>query len=249
MKAYWQGTLSCDLLTIPVKLYAATTRQEPRFHYLHAQCRTPLEYIRQCPHCGIAVSGEDVVRGYEYEDSLVIVSEQELATLPRLQEEHVIVLRQCVHAHAVDPISFDRAFYVEPAAGAKKAYALLLAVFREAGVVALGTATLREHERLIVLRPAQEALVLHTLFAPTEMLSPARLALPHRPPHPAELRAAQEWVARLSGVYVPEQWVDRTQEALSALVARKAKASANRVPALPGRARRKASSPLPKAAA
>jgi non-homologous end joining protein Ku len=116
-------------------------------------------------------------------------------------------------------------------------------------MVALGTANLREHERLIVLRPAHEALVLHTLFAPTEMLSPERLALPHRPSHPVEIRAAQEWVARLSGVYVPEQWVDRSQEALSALVARKAKAGANRVPALPGRARQKSSSPSPKAAA
>lgn len=248
MKAYWQGTLSCDLLTIPVKLYAAASRQEPRFHYLHAQCRTPLEYVRQCPHCGRAVSGEDMVRGYEYADSLVVVSDQDLGSLPQIQEP-VIVLRQCVHAHAVDPSSFDRAFYVEPGTGAKRAYALLVEVLHQAGMVALGTASLREHDRSIVLRPTQEALVLHTLFAPTDMLSPERLALPHRPPYPAEVRAAQEWVARLSSVYVPEQRMDRSQEALSALVARKAKVRANRVPVLPGHARRKSSSPLPKAAA
>ena len=248
MKAYWQGTLSCALLTIPVKLYAAASRQEPRFHYLHAQCRTPLEYVRQCPHCGITVSAEDIVRGYEYEDALVIVSDQELASLAQTKEP-VIALRQCVHAYAVDPISFDRAFYIEPGTGAKRSYALLVEVLHQAGMVALGTANLREHERLIVLRPAHEALVLHTLFAPTDMLSPERLALPHRPPHPVEIRAAQDWVAQLSGVYVPEQWVDRSQEALSALVARKAKAGANRVPALPGRARQKSSSPPPQAAA
>jgi DNA end-binding protein Ku len=248
MKAYWQGTLSCDLLTIPVKLYAAVSRQEPRFHYLHAQCRTPLEYVRHCPHCGVAVSAEDIIRGYEHEDALVIVSDQELASLSQTKEP-VIALRQCVHAHAVDPISFDRAFYVEPGTGAKRSYALLVEVLRQAGMVALGTANLREHDRLIVLRPAAGMLVLHTLFAPTEMLSSERLALPHRPSHPSEIKAAQEWVARLSGVYIPEQWMDRSQEALSTLVARKAKASANRVPALPGRARRKSSSPPPKAAA
>jgi DNA end-binding protein Ku len=248
MKAYWQGTLSCDLLTIPVKLYAAASRQEPRFHYLHAQCRTPLEYVRHCPYCGVAVSGEDTIRGYEHEDALVIVSDQELASLSQTKEP-VIALRQCVHAHAVDPISFDRAFYVEPGTGAKRSYALLVEVLRQAGMVALGTANLREHDRLIVLRPAAGMLVLHTLFALTEMLSSERLALPHRPSHPSEIKAAQEWVARLSGVYIPEQWMDRSQEALSTLVARKAKASANRVPALPGRARRKSSSPPPKAAA
>jgi len=248
MKAYWQGTLNCDLLTIPVKLYATATRQELRFHYLHVSCRSPIEYVRHCPRCGTAVSGEDLIRGYEHNDSLVIVSERELASLPQTKE-HVIVLRQCVHVDAVDPICFDRAFCVEPGAGAKKAYALLLEALRQAGVVAVGTATLREHDRMVLLRPAAEVLILHTLFAPTEMLSPERLALPHRPPHPAEIKGAQEWVARLSGAYVPEQWVDRFQEALAALVARKAKASANRVPALFGRARRKSWSPPPKAAA
>ena len=74
MKAYWQGTLSCDLLTIPVKLYTAVTPQEVRFHYLHTSCRTPLEYLRHCPRCGTEVSSEDTVRGYEYEDALVVVT-------------------------------------------------------------------------------------------------------------------------------------------------------------------------------
>jgi DNA end-binding protein Ku len=248
MKAYWQGALSCDLLTMPVKLYAAVTPHEPRFHYLHAQCRTPLEYVRQCPQCGTAVAGEDIVRGYEYEDSLVIIREQDLASLPRTKD-HIIDLRQCVHAHAIDPVSFDRAFYVEPGAGAKKSYALLLEALRHAGVVALGTALLREHERPIVLRPAQGALVLHTLFAFADMLSPEQLALPHRPPHPVESKAAEEWVARLSSAYVPQPWVDRSQEALSTLVARKAKVNANRVPVPPARARRTLTTPSRKAAA
>jgi DNA end-binding protein Ku len=248
MKAYWQGTLSCELLTIPVKLYAAATRHELRFHYLHASCRSPIEYVRHCPRCGTAVAGEDLVRGYEHEEALVIVSEQDLAALPQTKEP-VIVVRQCVQAEAVDPMCFERAFCVEPGAGAKKAYALLCEALRQAGVVALGTATLREHDRMVLLRPAAGVLVLHTLFAPSEMLATERLALPHRPPHPAEIKAAQAWVARLSGAYVPGPWADRFQEALTALVARKAKASANRVPALPRRARRKPWSPPPKAAA
>jgi len=248
MKAYWQGTLSCDLLTMPVKLYSAVTPHEPRFHYLHAQCRTPLEYMRHCPQCGETAAGEDIVRGYEYEDSLVIVSEQDLASLPRTTD-HVIALRQCVHAYAIDPVSFDHAFYVEPGAGAKKSYALLLEALRHGGVVALGTATLRDHERPIVLRPAPGALVLHTLFASTDILSPEQLALPHRPPHPVEIKAAEEWVARLSGAYVPQPQVDHSQEALFALVARKAKANANRVPVPPARVRRKPPPPSRKAAA
>jgi DNA end-binding protein Ku len=248
MKAYWQGMLSCDFLTIPVKLYAVVTSHEPRFHYLHAQCRTPLEHIRQCPRCGTVVAGDDVVRGYEYEDSLVMVNEQDLATLPRTKE-HVITVRQCIQAHEIDPICFDRAFYVEPGPGAKKAYALLHDALRQAGMIALGTASLREHDRVVVLRPAPGVLALHTLFAPEDMVSTERLALPQRPPHPAEVQATQEWITRLSGKYVPEQWVDQAQVALSTLLAQKAKSSANRVPALRVRTRQKSPPPSHQAVA
>lgn len=248
MKAYWRGTLSCDLLTMPVKLYAAVTPHEPRFHYLHAQCRTPLEYVRHCPQCGTAVAGEDIVRGYEYEDSLVLVSEQDLASLPQTKD-HVIDVHQCVPTHVIDPVCFDRAFYVEPGAGAKKSYALLLEALRHAGVVALGTAMLREHARPIVLRPTPGVLALHTLFASTDLLSVEQLTLPHRAPHPVEIKAMEERVAHLSGAYVPQPLTDRSHEALSTLVARKAKSFANRIPLPPARVRRKSTTSSRKAAA
>lgn len=230
MKAYWQGTLSCDLINIPVKLYAAVIRHEPRFHYLHAQCGSPIEYTRHCANCDTTVAVEDLVRGYEYDDALVLVDEQDLASLSQ-KKEHVISLRQCVHADAVDPVSFDRAFYLEPGPGGKKAYALLQAALRQAGMVALGTATLREHERLVLVRPAHEALVLHTLFAHSDLLPLERLALPHRSPQPAELAAVEQSIARLSGPYIAEQWVDQSHAPLLALLARKAKTAEGRLPA------------------
>ena len=248
MKAYWKGTLNCDLLTMPVKLYAAAPAHEPRFHYLHAPCHTPVEYLRHCPQCNVVVSGEDTVRGYEHADALVVVTEQEVAALPR-PAEHVITVHQCVHAHAIDPLRFDHAFYVEPDTGARKSYTLLCEVLRQSGMVALGTAPLRDRERMIVLRPAQGVLVLHTLFAPAELLAPERLALPHRPPHPAEIKAAEEWVLRLSGTYAPGQWVDHSHEALASLLARKAKNNVNKVPLLPRRTCQKSPSLPPAAAA
>lgn len=182
MKAYWHGTLACDFLAFPIKLYAAVTPKELRFHYLHAQCRTPLEYLRHCPQCGTEVAGEDIVRGYEYEDLLVVVNDQELAALTPAQEP-VMTIRQCVHAHAIDPVSFDRAFYVAPGTGAKKAYAVLHDALRQGGMVALGTVTFREHDRHILLRPAADGvLVLHTWFSSHALLDLGMLTLPH-PPH------------------------------------------------------------------
>ena len=249
MKAYWHGTLVCDFLTFPIKLYTAVTPKETRFHHLHAQCRTQLEYLRHCPQCGTEVSGDDVVRGYEYEDSLVVVNEQELATLTPLKEP-VITVRQCVHAHAIDPVCFDRAFYVAPGTGAKKAYAVLHEALRQAGMVVLGTATLREHDRHVLLRPAAaNTLVLHTLFSSNELLDLNVLSLPLQPASVLEIQAAQEGIRRLAGTYIPEQWTDRSQAALSTLLTRKARNTANRVPVIAARARRKPPRSSPQVAA
>ncbi|MGE0826646.1 MAG: Ku protein [Candidatus Binatia bacterium] len=229
-KAYWQGTLTCDVMTIPVKLYSVLAAHEPRFHYLHAPCRTPIEARRHCPQCNVTVTKEAVVRGYEYEDELVIVNEQELAALPH-GAPHVITVQQCVQAQVVDPIYFDHAFYLEPGQGGKKAYALLLETLRQGGMVALGTAILREQERYIVLRPARSVLVLHTLLAEEDLIPIEQLDLPQRLPHPAEVTAALGWVTRLGETYTPEQWIHHTPTALEALIARKARNKTSRVPA------------------
>lgn len=238
MKAYWQGILSSELVTLPVKLYPVATHRGPQFHYLHAFCRTPLEYLRHCPHCDTEVSGENIVRGYEYDDSLVIVSEAEFSAVSSKDTEHLITLRQCVFASAVDPVAFDRAYYVEPGPGAKKSYALLFDALQHTDMVALGTATLREHDHTIVLRPAPGVLALHTLFTAAELLAPERLALPHRPPAPVETKAARKWISRLSQPYIPEQWGGRFQTALSTLLAQKAKTGVDRVSMPPSRTRR-----------
>jgi len=239
MKAYWQGTLSCNFLTFSIKLYTAVTAKETRFHFLHTQCRTPLEYLRHCPQCGTEVAGEDIVRGYEYEDSLVVVNDQELAALTPPQEP-VMTIRQCVHAHAIDPVCFDRAFYVAPGSGAKKAYAILHDALRQAGMVALGTVTFREHDRHVLLRPAADGvLVLHSLFSSQELLDLATLTLPQQPASVVEVQAALEGIRRLTGTYIPEQWTDRSQAALATLLARKARSNANRIPLVTARTPRK----------
>lgn len=249
MKAYWQGTLSCDFLTLPIKLYSAVTPKETRFHYLHTQCRTPLEYLRHCPQCGTEVSSEDIMRGYEYEDSLVVVNDQELATLTSAKEP-IITIRQCVHAHAIDPVCFDRAFYVAPGTGAKKAYAVLHDALRQAGMVALGTVTLREHDRHVLLRPAADGvLVLQTLFSSHELLDLNLLPLPQHPASVVEVQAALEGIRRLTGTYIPQQWTDQSQAALSTLLARKARNNVNRVPRVTAQTRRRHPPSSPKVAA
>ena len=149
-----------------------------------------------------------------------------------------MTIRQCVHAHAIDPVGFERAFYVAPGTGAKKAYAVLHDALRQAGMVALGSVTFREHDRHVLLRPAADGvLVLHTLFSSRKLLDLSSLTLPQHPASVVEVQAALEGIRRLTGTYIPEQWTDRSQVALSALLARKARSNVNRIPVSTARAR------------
>jgi len=220
MKAIWKGVISFGLITIPVKLYPATGHQEAKYHYLHEACRTPVEYSRRCPHCGVEVPWKEIVRGYEHHDHLVILTEEELGTLA-LKGEHTVELLQCMGADEVDPLYLDKAYYLEPEAGGRKAYILLREALARTGKVALGAIILREREHLALLRPYQGALILHTLFYPVEVQPVTQLALPHASPRERELKAAEELVQRLSGGFAPERFTDRYRSALMELLERK----------------------------
>ena len=222
MKAIWKGAISFGLITIPVKLYPAAGHQEMKYHYLHKACRTPVEYARRCPHCGVEVPWEEVMRGYDHHDHLVVLTEEELEGLaPR--GEHTVELLQCVGADEVDPLYFDKAYYLEPEAGGRKPYVLLREALARTGKVAMGTIVIREREHLVLLRPYQGALVLHTLFYPVEVQPVAQLALPHASPRERELKTAGELVQKLSGGFAPERFTDRYRSALMDLLERKEK--------------------------
>lgn len=243
MKAIWKGVISFGLITIPAKLYPATGHQEMKYHYLHEACRTPVEYFRRCPHCGVEVPWEEVVRGYEHHNQLVILTEQELGTLT-LKGAHTVELLQYVSADEVDPLYFDKAYYVEPEGGGSHAYAVLREVLARTGKVAVGAIVIREREHLALLRPYQGALVLHTLFYPAEVQPVVQLALPQALVRQRELKAAEELVQKLSGGFAPERFTDRYRSALVDLLERKERAEKEggegRGPAKPHRQRKPA---------
>ena len=222
MKVIWKGVISFGLITIPVKLYPAAGHQETKYHYLHEACRTPVEYARLCSHCGVRVPWEEVVRGYEHRDHLVVLTKDELETLA-LKGERTVELFQCVGADEVDPLYFDKAYYLEPEAGGRNAYTLLCEALARAGKVAMGALVLREKEHLVLMRPHQGALVLHTLFYPVEVQPLAQLALPRASPRERELKAAEELVQKLSGGFAPERFADRYRSALMDLLEQKEK--------------------------
>lgn len=220
LRSIWKGAISFGLVNIPVRLYAATKSHDLKFSYLHKECNTPLHYERNCPACSEAVSGEDMVRGYEYEKGhWVVLDEQDFEKLP-LPTTKAIELLDFVQLSEIDPIYFERSYYLEPDQVGVRAYALLRAAMEETGKAAVAKVALRSRESLGAVRVLERTLVLETMFYPDEIRSQEQLegvlAEPELPPR--ELAMAVDLVRNLSASFEPRKYKDDYKDALSKLV-------------------------------
>lgn len=221
MRSLWNGTLSFGLVTIPVKLYAATSKRDVSLRMLHELCHTPLRYQRVCPTCDRAVTPDETVSGFETEkDRYVILSEEDLASLP-LPTAKTVAIEHFVPAAAVDPVYFEKTYYLEPDKGGANAYQLLRTALTEAGHYGIGRIAIRSRESLCAVRPGGgDVLALTVMFFADEVRSPADLALrpPGWAPQPDELQAALTLMDSLSRDWDPSRYENRRYAALQELV-------------------------------
>ncbi|MDI3299433.1 MAG: Ku protein [Bacillota bacterium] len=233
MRSIWKGTLAFGLVSIPVRLYAAVEERSLRFRQLHRPCSTPIRYRKSCPTCGVEVPPEELARAFEVlPGRFVEVTDEEMEQLP-LPTRRTVELLDFVEERAIDPVHFQRGYYLEPE-GAAKAYALLREALRRSGRAGLARLALRERERLALLRVAGDGrtLALQTLLYPDEVRSPAELAIPGEVEvDPREREMALRLVEMLAAPFDPGRYRDRSREALEALVARKAQGETLRAPA------------------
>lgn len=242
MRSLWKGALSFGLVNIPVKLYAATESRDVHFHLLHRVCHTPIRYRRVCPACDREVEGEEIARGYELANGeYVLVEDEDLAALP-LPSGRAVEILDFVRLDEIDPVYFEKTYYLEPADGGAKAYALLREVMRRRGRVALAKVALRHKESLACVRVFGGAdgagagarggegggagvLVLETMFYPDEVRSFAELESARRPAEVAEreLAMAEHLVESLSVAFDPERYRDDYREALLRVIEEKAR--------------------------
>lgn len=222
VRSLWKGSISFGLVHIPVRLYAATEDRRVTFHLLHRRCGTRVRYLRWCPHCRAELGEDDVVRAYEYApDQYVVLTDEDLAGLP-LPTLRTVEILDFVSLDAIDPVYFERSFYLEPADGGARAYALLREALRRTRRVAVGRVALRQKEALACVRvfgggaEAPGVLLLATMHYPDEVRSPAALAGLREPVSvaPRELELAVELVERLSAPFDPARYRDRYREAL-----------------------------------
>ncbi len=219
----WKGSISFGLVSIPVGLYTATEDRDLSFHMLSAADGSRIRFQRVSSATGREVPLEGIVKGYEYEkDHYVTFTDDELQRMPS-DSLHAIDVVQFVAADEIDPVYFDRSYYVGPDKAAVKAYRVLAQALQESGRVAVGKVTLRDKERLCALRVADGVLVMETMKWPDEIRVPAFDSLGQAAQaSPREVTMAVQLIDQLTEPFDPSQFQDsyraRLEEAIQAKI-------------------------------
>ncbi|GFN23805.1 MAG: Ku protein [Thermoanaerobacteraceae bacterium] len=235
MRPLWKGAISFGLVYIPVKLYRATESNGVKFNYLHAKCKTPIRYRRYCPYCQVEVPLEEIVRGYEYEKGkYVVLREEDLEDLPR-EATRTINLLDFVDLREIDPVYFDRSYYLTPADGGQKAYALLWEALKATGKIGIAKVALRNKTSLAAVRVYDKSLMLNTMIYPEELRSVGELAeLKYEVRlETKEVEMAVTLINTLTAEFRPEKYTDEYRQALRKLVEAKIAGQEVEVPARP----------------
>jgi DNA end-binding protein Ku len=222
MRAMWSGAVSFGLVSVPVKLYSATTNHDVRFHQVHAADGGRIKYKRTCSVDGEEVEYADIVKGYETEDGeLITLDDEDLDSLP-VATGHEIDVIEFVPADQIDPLLFDKSYFLEPEAKAAKPYALLREALVQTDRMAVVRVALRQRETLALLRVRDKAIVLQTMLWPDEVREPdfdildADVEL-----RPQELTMAASLVESLGAEFDPSQFHDEYRDAVVELIDRK----------------------------
>jgi len=234
MRAIWKGTVSFGLVSIPVNLYVATESKNIAFRQVHVVDGGRIQDKRICLVDGKEVPYTEVAKGYEMPGgAMVILTDDDLASLPVASSKSIEV-REFVPLESIDPIYFDRSYYLEPQRDAVKPYLLLRDALVKFGRVAIGKVALRQREALSVLRVYADVILLNTILWPDEVREHDFPFLREPSPQvgPQELALAGSLIDSLSApVFDPTKYKDEYREALQALI--EAKITGREISTLP----------------
>ncbi|MGI6631601.1 MAG: Ku protein [Bacillota bacterium] len=223
MRPLWNGTLTFGLVVIPVRLYAATEKKSVSFRLLHEECHTPVKYMKWCPSCEKELHQSEIVKAYEYQKGEhVIVTEEDMEAIPG-PSAHVIEILDFVNLHDVDPVYYEKSFFLEPREGAEKAYSLLLTSMRSEGKVALARVAIRAKEVLAIVRTYKDKFILlETMFWADEVRSGEELKVPlDAAVSEREKAMAKTLIETLSADFEPAKYENRQREAVTSLIQKK----------------------------
>ena len=219
MRAIWKGAVSFGLVSIAVRLYSATEEKDIRFHQVHREDGGRIRYKRTCSVCGEEVTYDDIAKGYDIGGGeMVILTDEDFAELPLTTSRSIDVL-EFVPAEQVDPILYNKAYFMEPEGTATKPYVLLRDALSDSDRVAIVKVALRQREQLATLRVRDGVLLLNTMLWPDEIRKAEFGFLDEdisvRPP---ELAMASSLIDSMAGDFVPDAFTDDYRAALQEVI-------------------------------
>lgn len=170
MHTMWKGNISFGLVSIPIKLHTATEDKDIKLRTLHKACHAPIKYEKKCTACGNEVAQEEIVKAYEYsKGKYVILDEEDLEKLKKENEDKAVEIIDFVKMEEIDPIYYEKCYYMSSGEGGNKAYALLREALLETGKVGIAKIIIRAKEQLAVIRVYENTLVMETIHFPDEV--------------------------------------------------------------------------------
>ena len=233
MRPLWTGSLTFGLVNIPVRLHSAVQGKERvSFRLLHKTDLAPIRYERVCQKEGEAVDWKDIVKGYEYSKGKFVVLTDDDFKAASIESSKTIEIMDFVNATEIDPRYFETPYYVAPAKGGEKAYALLREAIKRTGMVGIGKITMRTNSlHLAGIKAVGEALVLEIMRFADEVIDVGEFSFPsNEGVRPQELQMAQQLVENLSQPFDPKKYSDDYHDNLMKIIRAKMKGKKIEVP-------------------
>lgn len=224
MHTVWKGSISFGLVNIPVRMFTATEERDIRFRQLHKECNTPIKYAKMCPHCQREVEPSEIVRGYEYEKGhFVMINDEDLEAITP-ETRRAIEILDFVDLSEIDPVYFDKSYFLSPQDTGEKAYALLRAAMEQTEKIAVAQVTMRNRQSLAVIRLYEHCIMLETIFYPDEVRPVSQVpALPEAtvPLAENELKMATELIGNMTVPFDPAKYTDEYRVELQKMIEKK----------------------------
>ncbi|SDK16808.1 Ku protein [Sediminibacillus albus] len=221
MHTMWKGTISFGLVNIPVKLHAATENKDVKLRQLHKECQSPIKYQKVCPVCEREVESEEIVKAFEYaKNKFVVLTDEEMAELQEEQTDKAVEIVDFVSLQEIDPIYFEKSYYLSPNEGGSKAYTLLRQALKDSEKIGVAKMIIRSKEQLAAIRVYENTLVVETIHYPDEVRDVKEV--PNVPEDvktdQKELDTAKMLIDQLTAEFDPEKYKDNYRTALLDLI-------------------------------
>ncbi|HML37931.1 MAG TPA: Ku protein [Bacillota bacterium] len=215
-----KGAISFGLVYIPIALYTATQDNDVHFNQLHKEDNSRIRYKKICAHCGKEVSGEDIIKGFEYDkDKYVVITDSDLEKI-KTEKDKTIQILHFADLETINPIYYEKSYHTAPETGGEKAFELLRTAMKEESKVAIAKTVMGNKETLLALIPADDSILINTLFFEDDIKEiPKSFVRPQL--NEGELTMAKTLIESMVQPFDPSLYKDEYQERLRDLIEQK----------------------------